>query len=361
MLNRYANNLNQRVIVQDHQSLLGCDVGANGATDVSVLPLFFKKEQGMIQKNGASISQYIYDELNTVKGALTNLLEGKKHNLVSLVEAGELYVASNKKQLLSDFKSYITLGSEFAFMDRVVPSSRMYLSNMQLTREKVHSYFKVFTGSVNQLVLWSYPQIMYGEFNAELHEDARKNSDEAFKHQQMCIEVYESAAVQLGIEPDKLITKRKRCDSMQDIQKQISKQSTKVARLGLPLKATKALKAVKAVNRVRVKRWSFDIIEVGDVVAFRTQDIDANYINIPGMSNGFNLLHIVSADSKSRKVEGHCYRGGVYGLILSKSVINMNIIEDTTILWVWTLEHDEKPEDFMMTEENIHDLKSMFV
>lgn len=375
MMNRYANNLNQRVIVHDNQTILGCDVGGNGATDNSVLPLFFKKEEGAIVRNGGSFPTHIYVELNTVKSALSDLLYrgSNKSGLRPLVDAGKLYIASNKKQLLKDFKTSITLGSEFIFMDKIVPSSRMYLTNIEATHNSVHGYFKEYTNTnMDKIVLWSYPQVMYGEFNAKLREDAKRNSDEAFKQQQMCVDVYEAAAIHLGIAPDKLATKKRACDTIQEIEKVSEKHkqmvmipkppAPKKARLAqASVKTVKTAKTVKAVRPDTGGKWAFKKLEVNDVIATKVNIIDANFISIPGTTEGFRLLHVVSVDTKSRKLEGRYYRGGVYGLVLDKSLTNINDIKDPDILWVWSLDDDEAPEDFVMTEQCIRDVKDALV
>jgi hypothetical protein len=356
MMNRYANNLNQRVIVHDNQTILGCDVGGNGATDNSVLPLFFKKEEGAILRNGGSIPTHIYVELNTIKSALTDLLYGGggKDSLRRMVDSGKLYVASDKKQLLKEFKTSITLGSEFIFMSKILPSSRMYMTNTEATRENVHGYFKEYTGTdTDRLVLWSYPQIMYGEFNGKLRDDAKRNSDEAFKQQQLCVDVYQAAAIHLGIAPDKLATKKRNCDTMQEMEKVVSipkPQPAKIARLMVT-------KPTKVVLPDKGGKWTFKKLEVNDVIAIKVNTIDANFISIPGTSVGFRLLHVVTIDIKSRQLEGCYYRGGVYGLVLDTSLIKINDVKDPDILWVWSLDDDEAPKDFVMTTEFIDNVK----
>lgn len=347
MMNRYANNLNQRVIVYDNQTLLGCDLGNNGATDDSVLPLFFKKEEGKVLRNGVSLPGYIYDELNSVKGSLSGLLSGGSgmNGLRPLVDTGKLYVAGDKKQLLKEFKASITLGSEFIFMDKIIPSSRMYLTNVEKMCKNVHSYFKEYTGTdADKLNLWSYPQIMYGEFNTKLHDDAKRNSDEAFKKQQMCVDVYEATAIHLGIKPDKLATRKRNCDTMQEI---VSvNEKPKIAKICAPAKD---------------HAWAFNKLEVNDVIAIKAKSIDANFISLPGLSKGFKLLHIVSINIKSRRIEGCFYRGGVYGLLYDNTVININDIKESDILWVWSLDDNEAPNDFVMTTESISDVKNALI
>lgn len=367
MMNRYANNLNQRVIVHDNQTILGCDVGTNGATDNSVLPLFFKKEEGAIPRNGDSISTDIYEELDMVKGALSGLLSGHKGkaSLRTLVDGGKLYVADDKKQLLKDFREFVTLGSKFIFVDRIVPSSRMYVTNVSATHKKVHSYFREYTGTdTEKLVLWSYPQIMYGEFNAKLREEAKRNGDEAFKQQQMCVDVYEAAAVHLGISPDKLATKKRNCDTMQEIEKVTEKQvivsipkpPAKMAKIA-SAKSVKSVKSVKTILPEKDGQWVFKKLEVNDVIAIKVKTIDANFIGIPGTVEGFRLLHIVKMNIKSRRLQGHFYRGGVFGLVLDKSMISLTDIKDSDILWVWSLDDNEAPEDFVMTSEYVNNVK----
>lgn len=370
MPNRYANNLNQRVIVHDHQSLLGCDVSVDGSsvgvTDNGALPVFFKKDEGTIVKNGENLPTEIMEELNKVKLALQPLLSGAKDNgLRQCVEAGELYVASDRDSLMKDLKT-ITLGGEFVFMDKVIPSDRMYRTNIEATYYKVHGFFKKYEGpSVGKLLLWSFPQVMFGEFNSKLHDDAKRNSDAAFKQQQACIEVYKAAAIQLGIQPDKFSRKLLLCDTVPEMEK---KRQAKEAleTHEVTQKAPKAKKArlvgsVRNITRNKPK-WSFKKLEVNDVIALKADVIGSNFISMPGTVVGFKLLYISSVDpkSKNREVQGHYYKGGVYGLVIDKrQEVSVSSIKDDDILWVWSLDEDEKPEDFKMAVEDIADVKMM--
>lgn len=371
MPNRYANNLNQRVIVHDRQSLLGCDVSVNGSsvgiTDNSALPVFFTKDEGAVVRNGANLPLEIIEELNKVKLALQPLLSGAKDNNARLsVEAGELYVASDRKALMKDLKS-ITLGGEFVFIDKIIPSNRTYRTNTEATYRNVHGFFKTYEGpSVDKLLLWSFPQVMFGEFNKKLHDDAKRSSDAAFKQHQACIEVYKAAAVQLGIQPDKLAGKLLLCDTVPEMEKKRKAHETLQTR-DVEQKAPKAKKArlvgtVNNVTRGKPVKWSFKKLEVNDVIALKADGIDSNFISIPGTTVGFRLLYIASIDPKSKKreVQGHYYKGGVYGLVFNTSQeVSVSGIKDNDILWVWSLDEDEKPEDFKMTEDYIADVKMM--
>jgi hypothetical protein len=349
MRNRYANNLNQRVIVDDWPSLLGCNIDANGATDNNVLPLFFKKEQGAVGVR-SNVSAEIINELNVVSKALNQMIYHDVNNLQSKVNSNKIYVAKDKVALLADLKT-IPFGSEFVFTDKLIPTSQTYRKNVGKRNKKINKLFKSITGSHDKIILWSYPQIMYGEFNTQLHNDAKSNSDEAYKHQQKCIAEYESLAVHLGVEPDKTLMKSKNRDTVAEmIGVMNSKKRTTKRRID---EQVGTLQLQKSKKGKKTKEWFFADIEINDVVAFRTVEINADYIGVPGKSSGFMLVYIETVDAMNCRVSGKCFRGSIYELVMKNIKITRTAITDNDVLWIWSLDEDEDPKDFSIPDEEI--------
>jgi hypothetical protein len=356
MRNRYAHNLNQRVIVNGCASLLGCNIGANGATDNNVLPLFFKKEQGAVGLR-SNISAEIINELNVVSKALNQMIYNDVNNLRSSVKSNKIYVAKDKVALLADLKM-IPFGSEFVFTDKLIPASQTYRKNVGVRNKKINTYFKSIIGNHSKIIIWSYPQIMYGEFNTQLHSDAKSNSDEAYKHQQECIAAYESLAVHLGVEPDKTIIKSKNRDTIAEMQRVMNNKKRTATthndeqkQIGT-IQLQKSKKAKTNITK-KTKRWFFDDIEVNDVVALKTSEINADYIGIPGKSSGFMLLHIERIDVVNCKVSGKCFRGSIYELVMKDNNITRTAITDEDVLWIWSLDDHEDPKQFSIPIEDI--------
>ena len=352
MRNRYANNLNQRVIVQGSPSLLGCNIDA-GATDNSVLPLFFKKEQGAVGVR-SNISAEIINELNGVSKALNQMIYNDVNNLQSKVKSNKIYIAKNKVALLADLKM-IPFGSEFVFTDKLIPPSQTYRKNVDDKNKKINTFFKSITGNHDKIIVWSYPQIMYGEFNKQLHNDAKSNSDEAYKHQQKCIAEYESLAVHLGVEPDKTIMKSKNRDTVAEMLGVMNSKSTATKRRNDEQVGTLLQKSKKAKQNTtkKTKEWFFDDIEVNDVVALRTTEINADYIGVPGKSYGFTLIHIETVDALNCRVSGKCFRGSIYELVMKDIKITRTAITDNDVLWIWSLDDHEDPKQFSIPTEDI--------
>lgn len=350
MRNRYANNLNQRVVVDERVSLLGCNIGANGATDNDVVPLFFKKEQGTVTST-SSISAEIISELNVVSTALKQIIYHNVNNLQSNLNKRKIYVAKNKVELLEDLKK-IPFGSEFVFNDKLIPTSQTYRRNVSDINNVIHTFFKPITGNNNKIILWSYPQIMYGEFNTQLHTDAKKNSDNAYKHQQRCIAEYESYAIHLGVEPDKILMKSKKQDTIVEMQKVMKSRKRTVSTHNDEKVGTIQIQKSKK-SKVKAKKWSFNDIEVNDVVALKTDEINADYIGIPGKSTGFVLVHIETIDTTNKRVSGKCYRGSIYELIMKDIDITRTGLTNSDVLWIWSLDDNEDPKQFSIPNEDI--------
>jgi hypothetical protein len=348
MRNRYANNLNQRVIVDDNTTLLGCNIGENGASDSSVVPLFFKKQSGAIVRS-SNIPSVIINELNVIKEAISSLIMNNKNTLQSLVISNKIYVAKDKETLLSDLKQ-IPYGNEFMFMDQLVPTSATYRKNVTDTDSKLTSFFNEVTGDYTKINLWSYPQIMYGEFNTQFHEDARENSDEAYKHEQQCIILYESLANHLGVVPDNAVIKLKNKDTVEEMK--TPSKTDKRSRQGGKLKINNKIQ--------KIQRFLFRDIEVNDVVALVCSQINADYINIPSSSNGCNLIHVKRIDNKGKYIEGNYYRGGIHGLVMNSTLAKRDGITDKDVLWIWSLEVEEEPSKFKIPEDEVIRFCDMF-
>jgi hypothetical protein len=351
MRNRYANNLNQRVIVDERVSLLGCNVGANGATDNDIIPLFFKKEQGQVPMENNGISADIITELNDVYAALNPLIY---NNINTLQSNKKIYVAKDSSALLADLKQ-IPFGSEFVFMNKLIPTSAVYRKNVNETKNKIKTFFKPVDGEYNKIILWSYPQVMYGEFNTQLHSNAKLNSNEAYQHQQECIAAYESLAIHLGVEPDKIVVSSKKGDTVEEINKKLKRTPKRKAndeQVGV-IKLNPAKKA-------KTKRWFFDDIEVNDVVALRCLEINADYINIPGTSIGFTMMYIQTVDEDNKTISGKYYRGSIYELVLKDVVITRQSLIDKDIMWIWSLDENENPKKFSLSNNEIKEFCSNY-
>lgn len=222
-------------------------------------------------------------------------------------------------------------------------------------RNSIHC-IKSITGNHDKIILWSYPQIMYGEFNKQLHNDAKSNSDEAYKHQQKCIAEYESLAVHLGVEPDKTIMKSKNRDTVAELlgvmnSKNITKKRRNDEQVGT-MQLQKSKKA-KPNTTKKTKEWFFDDIEVNDVVAFRTSEINADYIGVPGKSSGFILIYIETVDALNCRVSGKCFRGSIYELVMKDIKTTRTAITDNDVLWIWSLDDHEDPKQFSIPTEDI--------
>jgi hypothetical protein len=112
-------------------------------------------------------------------------------------------------------------------------------------------------------------------------------------------------------------------------------------------------KRVKTNCTKKTKKWFFDDIEVNDIVALRTSEINADYIGIPGQSSGFTLMYIETIDARNCRVSGKCFRGSVYELVMKDIIVSKRGIADNDVLWIWTLEDDEDPKDFSIPTADI--------
>lgn len=170
---RYANNLDQRVLINNVQSMLGCDV-MNAPTD-DTIPLNCQPiKSGIIHKvsDTHDVPPHIMSELRSIKHALKKFFsEGKSIDSYPALAQG---VSNDIPGLLADLKK-IPLGSHFGFSDGMLQLDQ----EVKLTRFQniIHEFFAKTEKPDIIPTFWSYSQVMYGELNEDMKPQAAKGFD----------------------------------------------------------------------------------------------------------------------------------------------------------------------------------------
>ena len=170
MKNMYANNLNQRVLVENVMTMLGNDL-VDQPTNDTIIPLKFMEVKGAINHSQvpADIPQEIMDELKEAKKGVSLFMSGELavKNIPELAR----WIPSGVQGLLKDLHE-IPLGSYITFKEEMLIPTM--LSEFDANREVINRYFTPITPPSTIPMIWSYPQVMYGVWTDKEKEHAHK-------------------------------------------------------------------------------------------------------------------------------------------------------------------------------------------
>lgn len=172
---RYANNLDQRVLINNMRTMLGCDV-MNTPTN-GTIPLNCQPITGGITHNVVDthdVPPEILRELRGIKRALNKFFnEGKGADLEAYPVLAQ-GVPKDIPSLLADLKK-IPLGSHFDFGEGVLTLGQE--KQLAHSRKTVHEFFATPEQPNVVPTIWSYAQVMYGEWNDDFKQEAVKAFD----------------------------------------------------------------------------------------------------------------------------------------------------------------------------------------
>jgi hypothetical protein len=356
MKNRYGNNLNQRVSVDNVMSLLGCDV-MNTASDDSI-PLSFNGNIGAIKQDAIPKdmpSEIIYD-LRAVKKDLSDFLRGNK----KMEDISELIVRipTSQEQFLQELKQ-IPFGSHVSFREKLLTTN--IDNDLQKSLATIHPFFAEVEKPAKVPLIWSYPQIIFGEWNDD--KGAARRGWDAIKAQEFLTEIKNIVSVAQGGPPvsipkfersTKASTKSKK-KMMQPIPS-ISKKNQKIKKhrkCVMPHEDNEDNDDVMEDNVDNaimdnvneddivdndteeddiadddVGEWKLDGISVGDVVGIVCSNNDAWSIAVPGVNTRIWLcvvseVEVTTLPGKNNGVAkgnvfGQFYSGTLKRLILDR-------------------------------------------
>lgn len=169
MKNMYANNLNQRVLIENVMTMLGNDLVDQPTNDT--IPLKFVEVKGAISHAHvpADIPLEVMEELKQAKKGVSLFMCGG----LAVKDIPELarWIPSTVDGLMEELKE-IPLGCYITFKEEMLTPTMV--SEFDANREVIHRYFAPITPPNTIPMIWSYPQVMYGVWTEKEKEQADK-------------------------------------------------------------------------------------------------------------------------------------------------------------------------------------------
>lgn len=304
MSQRYATNLNQRVEIENIKTLLGADV-CNEMAANDDLPLRFRTAYtGAMSDVSKETPQHIIDDLQVVKKAINRLFSQDNKTVADsafLIER----VAKTKVDFMQDMKR-IPFGTHFVFKEGLLSDS--VKEKLGTAYQKLSKLFATceLSGKSKQ-VIWSYGQVMFGEWHTEEKAKAIKEFKE-YKEQTTRVAMeYVITNTELPFPKSK---KRKA--------KEVSKQTpnNKLTKAYKIDELTKETTNKQTVN-VDVHEFFANRIEVGDIVVVVCSMIDKWSIPVPNTSKHVWVCSVLDVKIAARQVRivGQFFRGYVDELV----------------------------------------------
>lgn len=312
MSQRYANNLNQRVEIDNIKSLLGCDV----CNEVSVnnhLPLRFRTPYtGVMNNVPPDTPQHIIDDLNIVKKAIKKVFssdDGRVSDSTTLMNR----VPKDKVDFMAEMKR-IPFGTHFLFKEGLL--SNTVNANLDKTKLILSKIFgKVDTEGKPKQMIWSYGQVMFGEWHEEEKQGAIQEYKDYKEQKTRAAMDYVIASTELPFPKSKKrkathLVNTKVSSKPQNINK-AAKKATDVS-----VHSTMANDLIDD-NDEAVITFHASRIETGDIVAIVCRSRDRWSIQVPNTSKFVWVCHVQQVELMARKVRicGKFFKGTIDELV----------------------------------------------
>jgi hypothetical protein len=316
MSQRYANNLNQRVEIENIKTLLGADVCNEFAANDD-LPLRFRTVYtGAMNELPADTPQHIIEDLQNVKKAINKLFSKEDKTVADSAFLMER-VAKTKVDFMQDMKR-IPFGNHFIFKEGLLSDNvKEKLGKAYKQLSKVFATCEL-VGKPKQ-VIWSYGQVMFGEWHTEEKAKAIKEFKE-YKEQKTRVAMeYVITSTELPFPKSK---KRKI--------KEVSNETPNN-------KLTKLNKVAETAKQTTIEQEVYEFfanqIEVGDIIVIVCSIIDKWSIPVPNTSKHVWVCSVLDVKIVARKVRvvGQFFNGHVDELLFDHNSQQVVDVRDDDI------------------------------
>jgi hypothetical protein len=201
MRHRYANNVNQRVSIDNIMTLLGGDV-SNSVTDDTIPIGFHPFNDDKMDDVAEGTPQNIIDELNAIQKDINQWLAGSNESASSMAS-----LMQRVPKLHDEFfegLSHQPFGAHFGFKAGVL-SAQMESKLNDTIKELQSNFFarKEIPPSTSKVVIWSYGQIMFGEWHKSNQVQAQREYESMQARQLIAALQKEIMKVDCGTVPHK--------------------------------------------------------------------------------------------------------------------------------------------------------------
>lgn len=280
MKNMYANNLNQRVLIENVMTMLGNDLVDEPTNDT--IPLKFMEVKGAINHTQIplDIPQEVIEELKEAKKGIS-LFMSSELDVKDIPELSR-WIPNSVEGLLENLQD-IPLGCYITLKEEMLTPTMV--SEFATNCEVINRYFAPITQPTTIPMIWSYPQVMYGVWTEKEKEKANKEYR--------------------AIQANELLLK------MKELIDEAVGAPTSTSKPTLPPANTSVREEIKEMDITNTSDisddemefegiWKASKIEVGDIVAIVCigSNVDKWSISIPNTNKHIWLCHVSSTRRK---------------------------------------------------------------
>jgi hypothetical protein len=316
MSQRYANNLNQRVEVDNIKTLLGSDV-CNDVSSNEHLPLRFRTPySGVMENVPADVPQHVIDDLNEVKRALNKVLANDGTVADSKVLMAR--VAKSKVDFMAEIKR-IPFGEHFVFKDGLLND---YVNNKLTNTVNIlkHLFAPADKKEKPKHVLWSYGQVMFGEW----HDEEKGKAIQEFKD-------YKEQKMRVAM--DHVVSMVELPFPKQNKRKAGSLATKETNKLAKKPKHVEKMDTVETVESEQPMAFYAKQIEKGDIVVIMCNTRDSWSIQVPNTSKSVWVCYVRELKVMTNKVRvvGNFYKGSIDELTFDHNSCETVYVRDSDI------------------------------
>lgn len=357
---KYAENKLVRATVEGESLVLGSDICEPcEILEDEGLPLFMhpiKKFPSTIEPLPPNVPLWVIEDLEATRKMLIPFFEGSQP--LAKCNGIELRIPHDKSQLREELAA-IPFGKGFEFRDGLLPEVLDKRLQKQWTFISKH-FACAPTSSHKPIIVSAFPQVMFGEWNDTMKQEARMKSVAVFQQVREKEEQFKALAIELGrtsTKPQVLsATAEVALIERNMLKKSHTKPSNGFITNSKPTKRPTAPTVHNAsAKRVRYPKgiFRFAKVKVGNVIAKVAMVSDNesrdNLVSIPDCIKPVMVMCITNVNKGKREVTGLIYTGEWNALTYTtkKEIVK---ITDHLIAHIWTLGKGEKRKEFRIPD-----------
>jgi hypothetical protein len=350
MRHRYADNINQRVSVDNIMTLLGGDVSSS-VTDDNIPIGFHPHNDNRMDAILDGTPQNVIDELDAVQRDVSMWFESSAES-VEDVESLMRRVPKTHNEFFDDL-AQLPFGAHFGFKAGVLSSNMETQLNETIQGIK-EDFFnnKAIPSTTDKVIIWSYGQVMFGEWHRSNNAQA-KHDYESMQARQLLATLQQAIMkVDCGVLPEatygRSSVKRKDVDEH-------TKAVTK--------KPRESLSHSESVKDTTSEFVGFNarLLEQDDVVFIKCSSRDKWSIKVPNTTYYVWVCHIVEVQipkSKNTRVRvlGNFYTGELSKLVYDPNSSQFAKVCDDDVVYVLSGLSKEDILDLKLEDDEIKEV-----
>lgn len=349
MRHRYANNLNQRVSIDNIMTVLGADVSSSVTDDV--IPIgFHPYDDNRMDDILPGTPRHIIDELDAIQKDINMWLQG---SLPSIDKMDSLMarVPKTHNELFADL-SNLPFGTHFGFKAGVLTTTMEEKLNDVINNLQQNFFCKKeIPSTTDKVVIWSYGQVMFGEWHKSNSVQAQRDY-ESMQARQLIAELQQAIMkIDCGVIP-------------QGVTQNLGKKR-KVVDEQLKTKSAKKPKVQNDTPPANLNNkdtlfvgYKARCIEVNDVVVVLCSSRDRWSIKVPNTKDCVWICHVTSViipESKRARVQvcGNFYTGELSELTYDKESNQEIKVRDDDVVYILSGLSQDDHMHFQLADDEV--------